>query len=74
MPNDIFSNVLLLLLGYNYKKNLYVLCSHALSNEETEEIYNKFYNILKCKYSFNPAKFTFDFQKSNINACITNFK
>lgn len=33
-----------------YKKNIYALCLCALLSEETEEGYNNFYNIIKCKY------------------------
>ena len=70
---DIFSAVILL-LGFNFQKNLNLLCLVGCFGDEKEETYNHFYNILKNKYDFNPKFLTCDFMKSNLNSIKNIFK
>lgn len=59
---------LVILMGYNYEKNTYILLLAALFSEQTEDIYRRFYNILSNNYAFNPKIMSFDFGMANLSA------
>ena len=59
---------LLVILGYNFKRDKYQLILIALLTNEDTEIYSNLYNFLLNTYNFKPKYITFDFARGNINA------
>ena len=49
---------LLILMGFNYRLNLYQLSLIALLTSETSKIYTKFYTIWKYNYEFEQKLIT----------------
>ena len=69
VPHSIKSvNVLILLIGYNKKLQIFELCLIATMNKENLDMYKQFYLQLKTMYNFKPKIITCDFNLSNINA------
>lgn len=68
MPYTKEYKALIILMGFNYEENTYLLVLTALFTEESEEIYKRFYNILNNNYSFNPKLMSFDFGMTNLAA------
>lgn len=64
---------LLVILGYNYKRDKYQLILIALLTNEDTEIYSNLYNFLLNTYNFKPKYITFDFARGNINAESSKF-
>ena len=59
---------LVLLLDFNFSKNLYLLCLLITLGDETEETYDKPYKFININFGFYPKYITCDFMKSNLNA------
>lgn len=50
MPYTKEYKALIILMGFNYEENTYLLVLTALFTEESEEIYKRFNNILNNNY------------------------
>ena len=74
IPNIDNIQSLVLIIGFNFEKNLYLLCSLITLGDEKEETYDNFYKILKMNFNFEPHYITCDFMKSNLNSIRKNFK
>ncbi len=59
---------LILIIGYEIKKQKFILCAIVLLSEESSEAYEKLYNYLILSYKFIPNIITCDFHLGNINA------
>ena len=60
--------VLIILICYNQKKDLYELCLVSTFSHEHTDTFITFYTYLKNMYLFNPRYITFDFAMANIKA------
>ena len=60
--------VLILLICYNQKKDLYELCLASTFSHEDTDTFITFYTYLKNMYLFNPRYITCDFAMANIKA------
>ena len=60
--------VLIILICYNQKKDLYELCLASTFSHEDTDTFITFYTYLKNMYLFNPRYITCDFAMANIKA------
>ena len=75
VPNDLEdAKCLLVILGYNYTKDLFELILVALLSHEDTNILIEFYQFIISTYKWKPKILTFDFAKANINALKEVFK
>ena len=75
VPNDFNdAKALLVIIGYNYTKDLFELILVTLLSHEDTNILIEFYNFIINTYKWYPKILTFDFAKSNINAIKEVFK
>ena len=68
------AKALLIIIGYNYTKDIFELILVALLSHEDTNILIEFYNFIINTYNWEPKILTFDFAKSNINAIKEVFK
>ena len=63
IPGNIESiKLLLLIVGYNFKNDSFLMCAMITLSNEKEDTYSKLYKILIEEFSFNPKMITVDFQ------------
>ena len=64
----------IIIIGFNYNKNLFELCLVACLGVEKEASYYQFYWILKNNYIFSPKYLTYDFLRAHIKAVTNIYK
>ena len=75
VPKDLDNaKALLVIIGYNYSKDIFELILVALLSHEDTSILIEFYNFIINTYNWESKILTFDFAKSNINAIKEVFK
>ena len=69
LPYDIEdAKSLLVLIGYNFKKDLFELILVAILSNEDSDIFRSFYFFLKNVYCWEPKYLIFDFGSANLKA------
>ena len=69
LPNEIEeAKSLLVLIGYNSKKDLFERILVAILSDEDADIFYSFYNFIKGTYKWRPKYITFDFGAANLKA------
>ena len=59
---------LLVMIGYNFSKDLFELILVVLLSNEDTNIFKHFYNFIINNYDWNPKLLTFDFGQANLKA------
>ena len=69
LPKDIEdSKSLLVLIGYNNKKDIFELILVSIMSHEDADIFKTFYNFIIGAYKWKPKYITFDFGSANLKA------
>lgn len=68
VPNFGNLKTMVTLMGYNKEINAFVQCCYTLLTEETENIYEKYLNLLKFDYYFIPKYITIYFSRTEENS------